>query len=286
MKPKGAVESFSLSPGQQKWAAGLVVLAVIIGASHYFSPVDDTADMPPMAPPAPAVQQLDDASFDKFLAANPEGALVDFYTKSCGFCTKLAPEYEKAAKKLVKEKGPALAAVDQDTGAEVMKKFGIERFPTVMWFWQGKQVLELPRASEKTADKLVEWAHWAAGAAVQELDTKEEFDGALSTLRSSLHAKARLMVLFKGGSEGLREAFEEAAQRQRTTTVFLYIKESLADGTELHSYGGDESKDEVYSGASTTEAVGQWVKEVLEKAKPPKTEEAEKAEEPATDGKE
>lgn len=203
-----------------------------------------------------------------------------------GFVPSWPQSMRRLQKKLVKEKGPALAAVDQDTGAEVMKKFGIERFPTVMWFWQGKQVLELPRASEKTADKLVEWAHWAAGAAVQELDTKEEFDGALSTLRSSLHAKARLMVLFKGGSEGLLEAFEEAAQRQRTTTVFLYIKESLADGTELHSYGGDESKDEVYSGASTTEAVGQWVKEVLEKAKPPKTEEAEKAEEPATDGKE
>lgn len=270
-KPPGAKESWSLSSGTQKCGAGVLVIGVIIGLSHYYSPVDDDVPMPPMAPPDPAVTSLDDTSFDKFLAAHPQGVLVDFYSQSCGFCTKLAPELEKAAQKLKTDKGPMLASVDQETGAEIHKKFGIERLPTVLWFWQGKNVLELPRASEKKAEAIVTWAQWAADPAVQELDTRAEFDGALATLRSSLPANGRLMVLFsRTGSEGMREAFEEAAQRHRAKTVLLYIKEGLDDSTELHSYGKEESKDEVYSGSSSVESVVAWVKGTLEKAKPPK----------------
>lgn len=293
-KPPGAKESWSPSAGSKKCGAGVLVISVIIGLSHYFSPVDGDEPVPSMAPSAPAVTSLDDTSFDQFLAAHPHGVLVDFYSQSCGFCTKLAPELEKAAQKLKADKGPVIASVDQDTGAEIHKKFGIERLPTVLWFWQGKNVLELPRASEKKAEAIVTWAQWAADPAVQELETKGEFDGALPTLRSSLPANGRLMVLFsRAGSEGMREAFEEAAQRHRAKTVFLYIKEGLDDSTELHSYGKEDSKDEVYSGSSSVESVVAWVKETLEKAKPPKTAEPspDKAESaagqaPDSDGKE
>merc|ERR1719162_109314 len=200
---------------------------------------------------------------------HPDGVLVDFYTNSCKFCLKLAPEYEKAAKQLQKD-GPQLASVDSETGAALVQKFEVTRFPTVLWFWKGQKVLELPRASEKPAAKIVEWSKWATTPAVQELDTRAEFDEALTTLRSTLHAKARLMVAFnREGSTGLREAFEAAAQRHRHTTVFLYIKEgnSASDAT-LKALAPEEANDENFEGALVEDDVVQWVKESLEKAKP------------------
>lgn len=280
-KPSGAAGSFGLSKGQTQCVIAAVVIAVIIGLSHVFSPTEEDAATPAAAgKAATAVTALDDASFDKFVASHPDGVLVDFYSQSCKFCVKLAPEFEKAAKEL-KKGGPPLVSVESESGAAIVQKYGISRYPTVLWFWKGQNVLELPRASEKVAAKIVDWAKWAVTPAVQELETRAEFDEALSTLRSSLHATGRLMVAFhRDGSEGLLPAFEAAAQRGRTSTVFLYIKTGNAAGEPmLKSFGQKEADDEEHKGAATEEEVVKWVKETLDKAKPPAA--AETAEEPA-----
>lgn len=268
------MESFSLSNGTVKLGVFFLVVALAIGLSHYFSPPAKGSDSPPVTSKpyagSSAVTALDDASFDKFVAAHPDGCMVDFYSKGCKFCTKLAPEFAQAAEELKKSGGAALASLDAETGPLMMQKFGIDRYPTVLWFWKGEKVLEFPRAAEKPAAKIVEWAQWASGVAVQELETKEEFDAAVSTLRSTLHAKARLFVAFnKEGSEGMRDALEAAAQRQRATTVFLYIKEVHTEGPMLKSYAQDEANDEEFKGAIAPQDVVQWVQGVLDKAKPP-----------------
>jgi len=272
-KPAGAVEGFSLSGGTLKLGIFVLVAALIIGVSHYFSPAAKGSVAPPAAVKpyagSSAVTALDDASFDKFVGAHPDGVLVDFYSKGCKFCTKLAPEFEQAAEELKGSGGPALASLDSEVGPLMMQKFGIDRYPTVLWFWKGEKVLEFPRAAEKPAAKIVEWAQWATGVAVQELETKEEFDAAVVTLRSTLHAKARLFVAFnKEGSEGMREALEAAAQRQRATTVFLYIKEVHTEGPMLKSFAQDAANDEDFAGATTPADVIAWVQGVLDKAKP------------------
>jgi len=223
---------------------------------------------------ANAVTPLNDDNFAEFVATlHPGGVLIDFYSQSCKFCTKLAPEFENAAYLLSHmEGGPPLASVDQETGKVIMATFGIERFPTVLWFWKGKNVMELPRASEKPAAEIVKWAKWAATPAVQELETHAEFEGALPTLRTSMHKNARLMVNFnQEGSEPMRKSFEEAAQRHRSTTVFLYIKEAF-ENKSIMSYAAEDSKDEVYEGSANVTEVVQWVKANLESARPPKEE--------------
>lgn len=290
-KPSSAQEPFALSKGTLKCGAGVLGLALIIGISHLMSPSEDAAASAPAGGSSAggAVTSLDDSNFDQFVASHPEGVLVDFYTESCKFCKKLEPEYEKAAKELKASGGPPLAKLDSELGPQVAQKLGLTRYPTVFWFWQGENVLELPRASEKPADKIVEWARWATSPAVQELDTRQEFDEALVTLRQTLHVKARLMVAFNRecmgqgcfgttDEESMRDAFEAAAQRHRATTVFLYIKEVPSGdpynnpGPFLRSYGGEESKDEDYQGPPLRAEVTEWVKGILDKAKPPKTE--------------
>jgi len=277
-KPSGAVEGFSMSKGQKQCGGAALLIAFIVGLSHYFSPSAD-ADAEFTALAKPSVTALDDTNFDKFVAEHPEGILVDFYSKSCKFCVKLAPQFEKAAKEL-KVGGPPLATVDSETGAKIVEKYDITRYPTVLWIWKGQNVLEFPRASEKPAAKIVDWAKWAMTPSVQELETEAEFVEALPTLRSTLSpTRGRLFVAFnRQGSADMREAYEAAAQRNRATTVFLYLKESLGPGPTLKMFGPDDSNDEEYQGGATQEEVVQWVKGNLDKAKPaveePKAEDA------------
>lgn len=279
-KPAGVKKGWVPSTGTLQCGAGVLIIAIIIGLSQYFSPPSEEAAAAPEKLPnkktiAKAVSPLTDENFAEYVATmHPGGALIDFYSQSCKFCTKLAPEFEKAAYLSSQDKEGAVpfASVDQETGRVIMETFGIERFPTVLWFWKGKNVMELPRASEKPAAEILKWAKWAATPAVQELDTNEELEGALPTLRTSMHKNARLIVAFnREGSESMRGAFEEAAQRHRSTTVFLYIKEA-SDKKPIMSYAGEDSKDEFYEGSANATEVVQWVKATLEAAKPPKEE--------------
>jgi thioredoxin-like negative regulator of GroEL len=274
-KPSNAQTSFALSKGQKQFGIFVLILGVIIGLSAVFSPSEEGA-APAAKAIASAVISLNDETLDKFLAQHPEGVLVDFSSSQCKFCLKLAPEFDKAAKEL-KAGGPPLVVIDSESGAQAVQKYGITRFPTVVWMWNGQNVLELARASEKPAQKIVEWARWAAGPAVQELETYEEFAEGMPTLRSTLHSKARLLVAFNRPDSGaFKEAFVAAAQRHRATTIFLYLKDitGAPDGPMIKSYGSSESEDEDYQGSADSEEVLQWVKAILDKARPKEAEQS------------
>merc|ERR1712232_1437500 len=92
---------------------------------------------------------------------------------SCSFCAKLAPVFESAAKEIKAKNGPPFAMVSADTGAELMKKYEITRFPSVYWFWQGHSVIELPRAAEKNVTQIVDWVDWVQLPAGQDLENSE-----------------------------------------------------------------------------------------------------------------
>ena len=57
------------------------------------------------------------------------------YSINSGHCKKLAPEYEAAAEVLSKNDPPiALAKVDATNEKTLAERFGIQGFPTLMWF--------------------------------------------------------------------------------------------------------------------------------------------------------
>ncbi|OMO82583.1 Thioredoxin-like protein [Corchorus capsularis] len=62
--------------------------------------------------------------------------MVNFYAPWCGWCQKLAPEYEAAAA-LLKGDGVAFAKVDADTERELAWKYEISGYPTLLWFAGG-----------------------------------------------------------------------------------------------------------------------------------------------------
>jgi len=80
---------------------------------------------------------LDDSNYKEAIGKF-EFALVEFYAPWCGHCKQLAPEYEKAAKKL-KNTSPAvpLIKVDATIAVNIAAELGVEGYPTMKWYSNG-----------------------------------------------------------------------------------------------------------------------------------------------------
>ncbi|OMO81302.1 hypothetical protein COLO4_23668 [Corchorus olitorius] len=99
------------------------------------------------------VVRLTGKNFSSFIAEN-EFVMVNFYAPWCGWCQKLAPEYEAAAA-LLKGDGVAFAKVDADTERELAWKYGISGYPTLLWFAGG--VRSKSYYGERKRDGFVKW---------------------------------------------------------------------------------------------------------------------------------
>jgi protein disulfide-isomerase A1 len=77
------------------------------------------------------------ANFSSFLAARRH-AMVEFYAPWCGHCRALAPDYAAAAAHLAAQQyDVALAKVDATEDAELAEQYGVQGFPTLLFFIDG-----------------------------------------------------------------------------------------------------------------------------------------------------
>jgi protein disulfide-isomerase A1 len=83
------------------------------------------------------VALLSAANFSSFLAARRH-AMVEFYVPWCGHCRALAPDYAAAAAHLAAHQyDVALAKVDATEDAELAEQYGVQGFPTLLFFIDG-----------------------------------------------------------------------------------------------------------------------------------------------------
>lgn len=116
------------------------------------------------------VMVLTDSNFDEELAKH-ELILVEFYAPWCGHCKKLAPEYEGAAEVLSKNDPPiALAKVDATNEKTLAERYGIQGFPTLMWFKNG---VKSEYTGGRTKDTIVQWCTKKSGPPSTELTCAE-----------------------------------------------------------------------------------------------------------------
>merc|ERR1719424_1036941 len=83
------------------------------------------------------VVHLIDQEWAEFRKESPP-ALIMFYAPWCGHCKSLKPKWVEAANTVAEDesvKGKAVvAAMDCDSNEGTCGKFGIESFPTLIWF--------------------------------------------------------------------------------------------------------------------------------------------------------
>jgi len=144
-------------------------------------------------------------NFDKLLADNKEGVLVEFYAPWCGHCKKLAPEYESAAVKLDSEgiKVP-LVKIDATVESKLAERFSVGGYPTLKWFVGGNAAeYDGPRE----ADGIVKWIKSMTGPSV--IESAPTGDEAFS-------------ILYTGKE---MTAFEDVAKANRKAASWYFVKD-------------------------------------------------------------
>eukprot|EP01112_Ceratiomyxa_fruticulosa_P001598 TRINITY_DN1177_c0_g1_i1.p1 TRINITY_DN1177_c0_g1~~TRINITY_DN1177_c0_g1_i1.p1 ORF type:complete len:661 (+),score=171.85 TRINITY_DN1177_c0_g1_i1:78-2060(+) len=100
---------------------------------------------PPPPPPGwetePGTESLNflkENNFDDFLSKNPK-TLVMFYAPWCGHCKAFKPAFQEAAATVKKAGNGALAAVNCDEDGSLCRKYGVDGYPTILYFKNGQK---------------------------------------------------------------------------------------------------------------------------------------------------
>eukprot|EP00271_Cylindrocystis_brebissonii_P008199 TRINITY_DN22210_c0_g1_i1.p1 TRINITY_DN22210_c0_g1~~TRINITY_DN22210_c0_g1_i1.p1 ORF type:complete len:596 (+),score=161.63 TRINITY_DN22210_c0_g1_i1:237-2024(+) len=117
------------------------------------------------------VLSLTAESFKETVKAH-HAVMVEFYAPWCGHCKALTPEYRSAAE-VLKADNVRLAKVDATRETELAEEYGVEGFPTIMFFIDG---VSYPYNKGRTSADIVAWVRRKLGPKVETLLTKEDVD--------------------------------------------------------------------------------------------------------------
>uniref|UniRef100_A0AAF5Q208 Protein disulfide-isomerase n=1 Tax=Wuchereria bancrofti TaxID=6293 RepID=A0AAF5Q208_WUCBA len=140
--------------------------------------------------------------------------LVKFYAPWCGHCKKLAPEFEKAATKLLQNDPPIhLAEVDCTEEKKICDEFSVSGFPTLKIFRKGELVQDYD--GPRVAEGIVKYMRGQAGPSAAEISTPQEFE-------KMLEADDVTICGFFEGDSKLKDSFLKVADTERDRFKFVW----------------------------------------------------------------
>ncbi|XP_073444299.1 protein disulfide-isomerase [Dendrobates tinctorius] len=171
-------------------SAVLVAVSALLGACLTRADITEEND----------VLVLKKDTFDE--ALKNDHLLVEFYAPWCGHCKALAPEYEKAARKL-KEEGSTirLAKVDATEESELAQEFGVRGYPTIKFFKNGDKLSPKEYSAGREAADFINWLKKRTGPAATTLAD----DAAVAALVES--SDVAVVGFFKNQESELAKAF-------------------------------------------------------------------------------
>ncbi|KAK0417508.1 hypothetical protein QR680_013052 [Steinernema hermaphroditum] len=161
---------------------------------------------PNYKPPKEEVVALTVETFDE-VVGNNDLVLVEFYAPWCGHCKKLAPEYEKAAKKL-KALGSKiiLAKVDATVEKKLGDQYGVSGYPTLKILRKGRR---FDYGGPREAAGIVKYILEQAKPSAQELNSVKQVQ------RLQSRDDIAVVGFFASEESPLFEAFSDAAEMTR-----------------------------------------------------------------------
>ncbi|KAH7293788.1 hypothetical protein KP509_28G042400 [Ceratopteris richardii] len=163
---------------------------------------------------------LGESNFSTFLETN-RFAMVEFYAPWCGHCQALAPEYGAAATELLAHSVPVpLAKVDGTEYPDLASKHGVDGFPTVFFFIDGKATRY---THHRTSEAIVRWVKKRVGSAISKVTS-------LNDAQTILSSGSTVAVAYFGKSEGTEvEEYNAAAQQEDDVLFYQTQSQEIAE---------------------------------------------------------